>query len=391
MDAARRVIDNGAVAVRGDKIIAVGPAAEIAAQHPARQRVDRPNALLIPGLINTHCHGPMVLLRGIADDLNLQDWLKKYIFPAEGKLVSPEFVRQGTRLAAWEMIRGGITAYADMYYFEEVIAEETKRAGMRGLLGQTIIKFPVADAKTPEIAMQRADAFMAKYKNDPLIVATVAPHAPYTNSDAMLQACRLLADKYGVPVVTHLSETARENEDSRQEFKTSPTKRLENIGFFNGPTLVAHAVWLDEADIDILARRKVGVAHNPGSNTKLASGIAPVVRMLDKGIAVGVGTDGPAGSNNDLNLFEEMDLAAKLQKVTLRDPRALNAEQAFAMATILGARAMSMESKIGSLEAGKLADLVVLSQDPFKIDPLRLHETKVLTTVFNGRVVYDVR
>ena len=360
MDAARRVIDHGAIAITGSKIVAVGPASEIAAKHPARQRLERPNALLAPGLINTHCHAPMVLLRGIADDLNLQDWLEKYIFPAEAKNVSVEFVRWGTRLAVWEMLRGGTTTYADMYYFEEVVAEETKRAGMRGVLGETVIRFPVADAKTPREALARTEAFLQKYKDDPLIIPAVAPHAPYTNSDETLRACRRLADKYKVPLITHLSETKRENDDAIKERNMSPTHRLEMLGFFDGPTLVAHGVWLDDADIAILAKRGVGVAHNPSSNMKLASGVAPVLKLLAAGVAVGLGTDGPAGSNNDLNLFEEMDLAGKLQKVSSGDPKSLPAEQIFAMATTLGAKALGLQGKIGSLEAGKLADFITV-------------------------------
>jgi 5-methylthioadenosine/S-adenosylhomocysteine deaminase len=396
MDGARRVIENGAIAVSGNKIVAVGPAAELAAKHPARQRVDRPNALLAPGLINTHCHAPMVLLRGIADDLNLQEWLEKYIFPAEAQNVTADFVRWGTRLAVWEMLRGGVTTYADMYYFEEVVAEETKKAGMRGVLGETVIRFPVADAKTPEEALARTEAFLQKYKDDPLIVPAVAPHAPYTNSDETLRACRRLATKYGVPLLTHLSETKRENDDAMAERNMSPTKRLDMLGFFDGPTLVAHAVWVDEADIAILAQRKVGVAHNPSSNMKLASGVAPVVKMLEAGVAVGLGTDGPAGSNNDLNLFEEMDLAGKLQKVRLGDPKALPAEQIVAMATILGAKAMGLDGKIGSLEAGKLADFILVDIEGAHAIPMfnvystlvyALKASDVRDVAVNGRFV----
>ena len=366
------------------------------AKHPARQRIDRPNAVLTPGLINTHCHAPMVLLRGIADDLTLQEWLEKYIFPAEAKNVTAEFVRWGTRLAVWEMLRGGTTTYADMYYFEEVIAEETKRAGMRGVLGETIIKFPVADAKTPEEALARAEAFIQKYKDDPLIVPAVAPHAPYTNSDEILRACRRLANKYGVPLLTHLSETKRENDDAIKERNMSPTQRLDLLGFFDGPTLVAHAVWMDQEDVATLAKRGVGVAHNPSSNMKLASGVAPVLRMLAAGIAVGLGTDGPAGSNNDLSLFEEMDLAAKLQKVMSGDPKALPAEQTFAMATSLGAKALGLDKKIGSLEPGKLADLITVDLEGAHALPMfnlysqlvyALKANDVRDVVVNGKVV----
>ena len=370
MDGARRVIENGAMAVRGGEIVAVGPVGEMARKHPAKQRVDRPRAILAPGLINTHCHAPMTLMRGIADDLRLQDWLEKFIFPAEGKNVTAEFVRWGTRLAVWEMMRSGITAYADMYYFEELVAEETKRAGMRGVLGQTIIRFPVPDAQTPELGLERAERFLKRYQNDSLIVPAVAPHAPYTNSDAMLQAARRLADQYRVPLITHVSETKRENEDSEREFGMSPMQRLERLGILKGPTLIAHAVWMSDEDLRIAARSRVGIAHNPSSNMKLASGVARVLDMLKLDLAVGLGTDGPAGSNNDLNLFEEMDLAAKLQKVTTMDPRSLSAEQVFEMATIRGARALGMAQKTGSLEVGKRADVIVVSLDEPHATPI---------------------
>ena len=370
MDGSRRVIENGAVAIQGSQIVEVGPAADIAKKHTARQRIDRPRAILAPGLINTHGHAPMVLFRGIADDLKLQDWLEKFIFPAEARNVNAEFVRWGTRLALWEMIRSGTTTYADMYYFEEVIAEETKRAGMRGVLGQSIIRFPVPDAKTPAEGLARTERFFKQFLHDPLITAAIAPHAPYTNDDATLQACRRLADKYQAPLLIHLSETKKENDDSLQEFKMTPTARLAKLGVFDGPTLAAHGVWLTDDDLRIIAAKKAGIAHNPSSNMKLSSGVAPVLKMLNLKIAVGLGTDGPAGSNNDLNMFEEMDLAAKLQKFTSNDPRSLSAGQTFAMATIEGARALGLAAKTGSIEAGKEADWIAIDLDGPHAQPL---------------------
>ncbi len=370
MDGSRRVIENGAVAIQGSQIVEVGPAADIAKKHTARQRIDRPRAILAPGLINTHGHAPMVLFRGIADDLKLQDWLEKFIFPAEARNVNAEFVRWGTRLALWEMIRSGTTTYADMYYFEEVIAEETKRAGMRGVLGQSIIRFPVPDAKTPAEGLARTERFFKQFLHDPLITAAIAPHAPYTNDDATLQACRRLANQYQAPLLIHLSETKKENDDSLQEFKMTPTARLAKLGVFDGPTLAAHGVWLTDDDLRIIAAKKAGIAHNPSSNMKLSSGVAPVLKMLNLKIAVGLGTDGPAGSNNDLNMFEEMDLAAKLQKFTSNDPRSLSAGQTFAMATIEGARALGLSGKTGSLEAGKEADWIAIDLDGPHAQPL---------------------
>lgn len=336
MDAQRRVIQNGAVAILGSRIAAVGTRAEIDKQYQPKARMDEPNAILIPGLINTHTHAPMVLFRGIADDMRLQEWLEKFIFPAEAKNVTPEFVRWGTLLACAEVLLSGTTTYTDMYYFEEVIAEATKQCGMRGVLGQTIIGFPVPDAKTVAEGLKRTEAFLERFRNDDLIVPAIAPHAVYTNSDETLKAARALADRFKAPLVIHLSETKRENDDLLAKRKLTPTKLLDSLGALNGWTVAAHGVWIDDDDMRILKQRGVGVSHCPSSNTKLASGIAPVLKYLAADVALGLGTDGAAGSNNDLNLFEEIDLAAKMQKVTSMDPVALTAEQAFEMATIRG-------------------------------------------------------
>jgi 5-methylthioadenosine/S-adenosylhomocysteine deaminase len=362
-DAQHRVIENGAVAIRADRIVGVGTKAEIDKRFQARQRLDRPDAILAPGLIDTHTHAAMSLFRGIADDLRLQDWLTKFIFPAEAKNVTPEFVRWGTRLGCLEMLLGGTTTFTDMYYFEDVVAEVAKEAGMRGVLGETIIGFPVADNKTPADALKFTERYLTRFRNDPLVVAAVAPHALYTNSDETLKAARALANKYHAPLIIHLSETRKENDDAMAKRHMSPTKVLDSLGVWNGRSLAAHGVWLDEADMGILKARGVGVAHCPSSNMKLASGVAPVVRMLALGLSVGLGPDGPAGSNNDFNLFEEMDLAAKLQKVSTGDPQALPAGTALEMATIRGARALGMEKEIGSLEAGKRADLILVRTD----------------------------
>ncbi len=394
MDAGRRIVDNGAVAVRGDRIVAVGPRAEVEQRFRAARRLDRPGAVLLPGLINAHTHAPMSLLRGIADDMRLDEWLEKYIFPVEARHVSPEFCRWGTRLAALEMTLGGVTTFADMYYFEEVIAEAVREAGLRGVLGQTVIGIPVADANTPEDALRRTEAFLKRFAGDPLIVAAVAPHAHYTVSDSIFQASRALANRYNAPLLTHLSETKRYDEQLHARRGMSPTRLLDSLGVFAGRTLAAHGVWLDEADIKILHARGVGLAHCPSSNMKLASGVAPVVKMLSLGLAVGLGTDGPAGSNNDFNLFEEMDLAAKLQKVITGDPQALPAQQALEMATVLGARALGMEKEIGSLEAGKKADLIAVRLDQPHAAPLfglvsqlvyAMKASDVSDTMVNGR------
>lgn len=400
-DPQHRVIENGAVAIVADHIVAVGTRADIDARYQAKQRLDRPDAILAPGLINTHTHAAMSLFRGIADDLRLQDWLEKFIFPAEAKNVSPEFVRWGTRLGCLEMLLGGTTTFTDMYYFEDVVAEAAKEAGMRGVLGETIIGFPVADNKTPADALRFTERYLQRFRGDPLIVAAVAPHALYTNSDETLKASRALADKYGAPLVIHLAETKKEVDDALAQRHMTPTKVLDTLGVLTGRTVAAHSVWVNDADIAILKARGVGVAHCPSSNMKLASGVAPVVKMLAQGIAVGLGPDGPAGSNNDFNLFEEMDLAAKLAKVTALDPQALPAGAVLEMATIGGARALGMDKLIGSLEEGKRADLIMVRLDRPNAVPLydpisqmvyALKADDVRDVMVNGKpVVRDAR
>jgi 5-methylthioadenosine/S-adenosylhomocysteine deaminase len=363
MDAGRRVIDQGAIAVRGERIVAVAPQAEIDQRYTAAQRLDRPDALIAPGLINAHTHAPMSLLRGLANDVTLLDWLQKFIFPAEARNVTPDFVRWGTRLACLEMLLSGTTTYADMYYFEDTVAEETRRAGLRGVLGETIIGFPAPDAKTPEEALRFAERYIQRYRNDPLIVPAVAPHALYTNSEQTLKSSRALANRYGAPLLIHVSETRRERDDAIAKWGKSPVQLLDSWGVLSGRTLAAHAVWIDDRDIATLKARATGAAHCPSSNMMLASGVAPVAKMLAADLNVGLGTDGPAGSNNDLDLLEEIDLAAKLQKVATGDPRSLPAIQALEMATIGGARALGLDKEIGSLEPGKRADAITVRLD----------------------------
>jgi 5-methylthioadenosine/S-adenosylhomocysteine deaminase len=401
MDAQHRLIDDGAVAIRSDRIVGVGTRADINRQFQPAHRLDRPEALIMPGLVNTHTHAAMSLLRGIADDLRLQDWLEKFIFPAEAKNVTPDYVLWGTRLACLEMMLAGTTTFVDMYYFEDRVAQAAKEAGMRGILGETILKFKSPDSATPKDALQYTENFIRQYKDDPLIVPAPAPHAIYTNEDADLRAARKLADKYGVPLLIHLSETKRENEDAMRTRRMTPTRLLESLGLLDGPTIAAHGVWLDEADMKILKAHGTGIAHCPSSNMKLASGVAPVVRMLALGIPVGLGTDGPAGSNNDFDMMEEMNLAADLQKVTTLDPTVLNAEQAIAMATILGARVAGLDKQIGCVEPGKRADLITVRLDRPHAVPLynvysqivyALKASDVEDVMVNGRpIVRDAR
>jgi 5-methylthioadenosine/S-adenosylhomocysteine deaminase len=398
-NASHQVFSPGAVAINGTEIVAIDRPEAIASRFTAADTIEARDQVVLPGLINTHTHAPMVMYRGLADDLALMDWLQKYIFPAEAKTVSPEMVRIGTRLAALEMIESGTTTYADMYYFEEEIARATRDAGLRGVLGETIIKFPVADAKTPAQGLERAEAFIREFRGDGLIVPAVAPHAMYTNDEATLLACVELARRYQVPVITHLAETEEEVRIAREEHHATPTAYLESIGFWGPRTLAAHGVWVTDEDIQILKKRNVGVAHNPESNMKLASGVAPVAKYLAAGVALGLGTDG-AASNNDLDMFEAMRQAAFLAKLATRDPTAVPARTALDLATIGGARALGMAQEIGSLEPGKRADLIMVSMGSARQTPMYdpvshlVYVTRgddVRTTIVNGKVLMKDR
>jgi len=395
VDAAGRVIENGAVAIDGADIAAVDTAAAIAKQFRGRETIDASGQLVLPGLINTHTHAPMVLYRGLADDLPLMEWLNNYIFPAESKTVSPEFVRAGTRLAALEMIESGTTTFADMYYFEEEIARETRSAGLRGVLGQTVIQFPVADAKTPADALARAETFINEFKGDPLITPAVAPHAIYTLDGPTLRAARELSKRHDVPTLIHLAESRDETKIAEERRASSPVAYLEGLGFLGPGVVGAHGVWVSDADIQILKMRNVGLSHNPESNMKTASGVAPIPKYLRAGVSIGLGTDG-AASNNDLDMFEAMRVAALLAKHESADPSTLTARTVLEMATIRGARALGMEGRIGSLEPRKRADLITVSvsgarQTPM-YDPIShlvyvIHGDDVRNTVVNGKVL----
>ena len=399
MDAARRIVSPGAVAVDNTRIVAVDTPERIASAFRASDTIDARGAVIMPGLINTHTHAPMVLYRGLADDLALMEWLQKYIFPAEARTVSPAFVAAGTRLAALEMIRSGTTTYADMYYFEEEIGRATKAAGLRGVLGETIIQFPVPDAKTPAESLARTERFIKEFTGDPLITPAVAPHSMYTLDPESLKSCRALADRYRVPLITHLAETEDEVEIASEKHHATPAGYLDSLGFWKPGTIAAHAVWVTTEDIATLKRAGVGVSHNPESNMKLASGTSPVIAMRNAGLSVGLGTDG-AASNNDLDMFEAMRQAAFLHKLTSKDPRALPAGDALAMGTIEGARVLNMSDRIGSLETGKQADILVVDMSAARQTPMYdpvshlVYVTRgddVRTTIVDGRVLMRER
>ena len=395
VDGTGRVIRNGAVAVDGTDIIAVGAADAVRQQFRSTTTIDAAGQIVMPGLINTHTHAAMALFRGLADDLALMEWLTKYIFPAEAKMVSPEFVAAGTRLAAIEMIQSGTTTFADMYYFEDEVAKATKAAGLRGVLGQTVIQFPVADAKTPADALARAERFITAYKGDPLITPAVAPHALYTLDGPTLGAARDLSRRYGVPTLIHVAETRDEVQAAQERAQRSPVAYLDSLGFLGPGVLAAHGIWVSDADIALLKSRGVGVSHNPESNMKLASGTAPVPAYLKADVALGLGTDG-AASNNDLDMFEAMRMASLLHKLQANDPRAVSAATALRMATMGGARALGMERQIGSIEPGKRADLVLVSTASARFTPMYdpvshlvyvARGDDVQTTIVNGKVL----
>ncbi|MFP5378581.1 MAG: amidohydrolase, partial [Vicinamibacteria bacterium] len=331
----------------------------------------------------------------LADDLALMEWLERYIFPAEARTVSEQMVRVGTRLAALEMIQTGTTTFADMYYFEEEIARVTKAAGMRGVLGQTIIEFPVADAKTPAESLARTEKFFQEFARDPLITPAVAPHSMYTLDATSLLRARDLAVKYGAPILIHLAETEDEVRMSRGQFGRTPVAYLDSLRFWGPHIVAAHGVWVEPGEIRILRDNRVAVSHNPESNMKLASGIAPVPKLLTAGVRVGLGTDG-AASNNDLDMFEAMRQAALVHKLVTRDPEAVSARAVLGMATIGGARTLGLQSVIGSLEAGKAADLIVVEMSRARhtpmFDPVShlvyvSHGSDVKTVMVNGQVL----
>lgn len=399
MDGTSRVIENGAVAVKGERIVAVGATSEIVARYTAARTINAAGKVVMPGLINTHTHVPMVLFRGIADDLVLMEWLQKYIFPAEAKNVDEQFVRWGTRLGCLEMIQGGTTTFVDMYYYESAIAEETASAGMRAVLGETVLDFPAPDNKTWDAAMAYAEKFIAKWKGHALITPAIAPHAPYTVSTDHLKQTHSISERLGVPLITHIAEDQAEVKTIQERYGASSVAYLDRIGLLDERVIAAHMVWPTSDDIITLAKRHVGVGHCPQSNMKLAAGAAPVPAMLKAGVAVGLGTDG-AASNNDLNLWEEIDTAAKLHKFTSKDPTVINAREALEMATIGGARAIHLDKEIGSLEAGKRADLIIVDLESAHQTPVYnvyselVYATKasdVETVIINGKVVMQNR
>lgn len=358
MDKQLALIEHGAVAVKGSKILDVGSQNDISANYTSESIINGDGKVILPGLINTHTHAAMVYFRGIADDLPLNEWLNDHIWPAENRWFSPEFISDAIELACLEMLKAGVTTYNDMYFYEDAAAESTKRLGMRAVLGVGILNFPTKFARSNDEYILKAESFIKDWKGDELVTPCIAPHALYTcDTDSLKKASRI-ADQYDIPIHIHLSETRWEVNEIKNTHKMLPVEYLDGLGFLNDKVLAAHCIWLTDREIDLLAERRVGVSHCVESNLKLASGIAPVVKMLNKGVKVSLGTDS-AASNNDLNIISEMSTAAKLHKVISEDPTVLDAKTVLCMATRWGAEVLGLGKTTGSLEKGKAADIVM--------------------------------
>ena len=385
MDDSFQLFAEGAVAIRAGEIVAVGNSEDLTAEYQADEVVDCGGKTLIPGLINAHTHAAMTLLRGLADDRRLDVWLLGYMMPVEREFVTPEFCRLGTLIACAEMIRGGITSFADMYYFEDTVAEAVAEVGMRAVLGQTVLKFPAPDAEAYEDSLTAAREFIHRWCGHELITPSVAPHAPYTCTEEILRDCTDLAVEFDVPLHIHISETAQEVAEWREKYDMPVVPWIKKLGLFEAKVLAAHCVHIDLGEIHTLQHAGAGVSHNPSSNLKIASGFAPIQQMLEEGLNLGLGTDGPA-SNNDLDMFEEMRLASFAAKASTGDPTAVPARDTLAMATRLGAKALHINHSVGSLEVGKRADVAIVdlatihASPYFDHDPLEIYSRLVYAT-----------
>jgi len=389
------IYDPGAVAVDGGDIVGVGPREEVEGAYHGQERIEASGRLVMPGLLNAHTHAPMTLFRGIADDLPLETWLYKYIWPAEAKWVDPDFVRLGTQLAAAEMIRSGTVLFCDMYFFQDEVAQVCREAGLRVVIGEGLVDFPNPDYRTPEEGLERNEYLLRKWEDDSLVVPSIQPHSPYICSSDLMRKGKALADKYGAPYLLHVSETQSEVQESIEKYGRTPVGRLADLGVLGPTTVAIHAVHLTDEDIELLAQYGAGVVHCPESQLKLASGFTPVPRLLEARVKVGLGTDG-AASNNDLDMFGEMGTAARVHKVMAGDPTVVHARQALSMATVEAARVLGLEDRLGSLEVGKRADIIVLDLDVPHMVPVyditshlvyAAHSSDVRTVIIDGRVV----
>ncbi len=389
------VIQDGAVAVMGREIVGVGTSESISKQYAPRNVIKKEKSVILPGLINTHTHAAMVYFRGIADDLPLKEWLEGHIWPAENRWLSPEFISDSIELACLEMLRAGVTTYNDMYFYEDAAGRAAKKIGMRAVLGSGILDFPSVSANSTEDYLRNAENFIRDWNGDELITPCIAPHALYTCGPETLKKSRTLADRFNVPLHIHLSETQWEVSEVMARHRMKPVEYLESLGFLDEKVLAAHCVWIEDNEIELLAKRKVGVSHCMESNLKLASGFAPVVTMLMSGVKVTFGTDG-AASNNDLNILSEMATTAKVHKALSENPTVLDAKTAIRMATRWGAEVLGLGDKTGTLEKGKLADIVIMDLNKPHLTPLYDVSSHIVysatasdvdTVMVNGKVV----
>jgi 5-methylthioadenosine/S-adenosylhomocysteine deaminase len=399
MDAGETVIANGAVAISEGAITAVGTRRSIESRFRSRRSIDARGGLILPGFVNAHTHAPMTLLRGVKDDVDLMTWLTKYMFPIESRFVSREFVRWGALLACWEMIASGTTTFADGYFFEEEVARAADEAGLRAVPGQGIFDVPTPDSKTASEGLARAEKFLSDWSGHPRVTPSLCPHSCYTVEPETFRKTMDLAERFDAPVQTHLAESPAEIAMVRDRFATSPVRHLASVGVLNARLVAAHCVCVDEDEISLLAERGAGVVHCPESNMKLASGVAPIEKMLGAGVRLGLGTDG-AASNNDLDMIGEMGSAARLHKVATLDPTAAPARAVLRMATLGGAEALHMDERIGSLEPGKRADVIVLGLsapaalplfDPVSHVVYSARSDAVETVIVEGRILMDHR
>jgi 5-methylthioadenosine/S-adenosylhomocysteine deaminase len=399
MDAGETVIASGGIAVSGGAIMAVGTRRSIESKFRARRSIDARGGLILPGFVNAHTHAPMTLLRGVKDDVDLMKWLTKYMFPIERRFVSPEFVRWGALLACWEMIASGTTTFGDGYFFEEEVARAADEAGLRAVPGQGIFDVSTPDSKTSAEGLARAERFLSEWSGHPRITPSLCPHSCYTVEPETFRKTMDLAERFDAPVQTHLAESPAEIAMVRERFATSPIRHLDSLGLLNARLVAAHCVCVDDDEVSLLAESGAGVVHCPESNMKLASGVAPIGKMLGAGVRLGLGTDG-AASNNDLDMIGEMGSAARLHKVATLDPTAAPARAVLRMATLGGAEALHMDDRIGSLEVGKRADVIVLGLswpaalplfDPVSHVVYSARSDAVETVIVEGNVVMDRR
>lgn len=399
LDSKNTCLDQASVAINADEIVAVGLTEQIAKRYRARKTITVQDSLIMPGFVNCHTHAAMTCFRGIADDLELMDWLNNYIFPAEARNVNKELAYWGALLAAVEMIKSGTTTFCDMYIFEDEAARAAKTAGLRCLVGEVLFDFPSPNFKTPDEGLAYTRTLIEKWTDDPLINIIVEPHALYTCSHSLLIEAKKLADNYHVPLGFHLLENAAEKKQLEEKFGKGAVSFLKDIGYLNERMIAFHCVYLSEEDIRMFADHGCKAGHNPASNMKLASGVAPIPDMIEAGITIGLGTDGCA-SNNNLDMIKEMSTAAKLHKVARLDPTVMDARTVVRMATIEGAKTLGMEKTIGSLEAGKKADIIIIGLNEPHLTPLyneyshlvyAMSGADVDTVLINGKIVMENR